>query len=67
MSFVSFKELTTLSNDQIDDAIVSAKKELFTLRLKKATRQSVKPHLFILNKRKISQLLTLKSQRNLTN
>ena len=39
------------------------KKQLFDLRLKKATRQSFKPHLFKHNKRKVAQLLTLESQK----
>lgn len=62
-----FNELKNLSDSQISDALMVAKKELFVLRLKKATRQSIKPHLFKTNKRKIAQLLTLQSERKLTN
>ena len=42
---------------------LEVKKQLFDLRLKKATRQSFKPHLFKHNKRKVAQLLTLESQK----
>lgn len=66
MSFPSFKELKNLNDKQIMDELILIKKELFTLRLKKATRQSIKPHFFKLNKRKLAQLLTLRSERNLT-
>jgi large subunit ribosomal protein L29 len=67
MSFVFFEELKKLDNAELNDALISAKTELFNLRLKKATRQSIKPHLFKTNRRKIAQLLTIKSERNLTN
>ena len=39
------------------------KKSLFELRLKKATRQSFKSHLFKHYRRKIAQLLTAESQK----
>jgi large subunit ribosomal protein L29 len=63
MSFVLFEELKKLDDESIHEQILSLKKELFTLRLKKATRQSLKPHLFIHTKRKLSQLLTIQSER----
>lgn len=64
---MSYKELKNLSDSQISAQVEEIKKELFTLRLKKATRQAVKPHLFKSNRRKIAQLLTLQSERKLTN
>jgi large subunit ribosomal protein L29 len=66
MSFTSFEELKKLSDTQINDALILAKKDLFNLRLKKATRQSITPHLFKSTRRKIAQLLTLKSEKILT-
>jgi ribosomal protein L29 len=33
------------------------------MRLKKATRQTFKPHVFVHTKRKIAQLMTIEEQR----
>jgi ribosomal protein L29 len=46
-----------------EEELHATKKQLFELRLKKATRQSFKPHLFKHNKRRIAQLLTLESEK----
>ena len=63
MAFTTFNELTNFNLESIKKEILSAKKELFDLRLKKTTRQSFKPHLFKHTKRRIAQLLTLSSQQ----
>jgi large subunit ribosomal protein L29 len=63
MAFLSLNELKKLDNEGLTKEIINTKKELFELRLKKATRQSFKPHLFKHNKRKVAQLLTLESQK----
>jgi large subunit ribosomal protein L29 len=63
MTFVSFNDLKDLNGETLSNQIIETKKTLFDLRLKKATRQSFKPHLFKHNKRKIAQLLTLESQK----
>lgn len=63
MAFSSFADLKKLELENLSLEILSTKKELFDLRLKKATRQSFKPHLFKHHKRKIAQLLTLESER----
>lgn len=63
MNFVTFDSLKMLSNDDLLKSIEDSKKELFDLRLKRATRQTFKPHLFKHTKRKIAQLLTLQSER----
>nr|BDA97342.1 ribosomal protein L29 [Cryptomonas curvata] len=63
MAFLSLTELKKLDTDSLTKEIITTKKELFELRLKKATRQSFKPHLFKHNKRKVAQLLTLESQK----
>ena len=46
MSFLNFKELRDLNDEAIIKEIIDTKKSLFELRLKKATRQSFKSHLF---------------------
>jgi large subunit ribosomal protein L29 len=63
MSFLNFKELKALDLEVLNTEVLNTKKQLFDLRLKKATRQSFKPHLFKHNKRKIAQLLTVESQK----
>lgn len=64
MSFPTYENLKQLTNEKVLEESTIAKKQLFELRLKKATRQSFKPHLFKHTKRKIAQLLTLESERN---
>jgi large subunit ribosomal protein L29 len=63
MAFLPLSDLQSFDNETLIKEIVTAKKQLFELRLKKATRQSFKPHLFKHNKRKIAQLLTLESKQ----
>ena len=63
MAFTPLSELKNFDKETLTNEIVATKKQLFELRLKKATRQSFKPHLFKHNKRKIAQLLTLESEK----
>lgn len=63
MLFQSFSELKDLDDVKLSQEIVDAKKSLFDMRLKKATRQTFKPHLFKHTKRKIAQLMTIERQR----
>jgi large subunit ribosomal protein L29 len=63
MAFTTFEELNKLSDDMLTTAILDAKKQLFELRLQRATRQSFKAHLFTHLKRKIAQLLTIETVR----
>jgi len=67
MSLPSIKELETLDDNALDRKIIETKKEIFDLRLKKATFTSLEPHLFKKAKRVLAQLLTLKTQRQLKN
>jgi large subunit ribosomal protein L29 len=63
MAFLPLSELKIFDKETLTKEIIATKKQLFELRLKKATRQSFKPHLFKHNKRKIAQLLTLESEQ----
>lgn len=63
MAFLNFSELKSFDDEGLTSEILEVKKQLFDLRLKKATRQSFKPHLFKHKKRKVAQLLTLESQK----
>lgn len=63
MSFKDFEELKKLDSELVKKEIIDSKKQLFELRLQKATRQSFKPHAFKHIKRKIAQLLTIENLR----
>lgn len=63
MSFPKIKEILSLETDQIEKEILAAKKQLFDLRLKRATRQSFKAHMFCHTKHRLGQLLMIKKQR----
>jgi large subunit ribosomal protein L29 len=62
MSFPKYKEVNSFDNIlDIDKEIFLLQKNLFDLRLKKSTSQSIKPHLFKHTKRRIAQLNFKKS------
>jgi large subunit ribosomal protein L29 len=65
MALSKISDIYDLDNESLQNEILFVKKELFELRLKKATRQDFKPHNFKHNRRKLSQLLMVKYQRNL--
>mgnify|MGYP000066244640 CR=1 FL=1 len=65
MSFSDIRELRKLDSDAIDEKIISIQKELADLRVKKATRQEFKPHVFKHKKLNLAQLLTIKSQNEI--
>lgn len=67
MSLPKIKEILSLKTDQLDKEILVAKKQLFELRLRQATRQSFKPHSFCHTKHRLSQLLMIKKERLSTN
>ena len=62
MTLPTYKELDKLnSKEEIDQEIFLLQKNLFDLRIKRATNQSTKPHLFKHAKRRIDQLNFKKS------
>lgn len=63
MAFTNFEDFNKLSTEALSAEIVEAKKQLFDLRLQRATRQSFKSHSFKHLKRKVAQLLTIESTR----
>lgn len=57
MSLPKYNELENLTNvEEINKEIFILQKNLFDLRIKRSTSQTVKPHLFIHAKRRIAQL-----------
>ena len=63
MSLPQFTDVTSLSNNEISEAIIRTEKELFTLRFKKATRQAFTPNKIKIAKCRLSQLKTLLTLR----
>ena len=63
MSFQKFDQILSLSNAEISEAILETENQLFSLRFKKATRQSFKSHEIKATKRRLAQLKTLLTLR----
>lgn len=63
MSLPQFTDIISLSNTEISEAIIETENELFNLRFKKATRQSLKSHEIKHTKRRLAQLKTLLTSR----
>nr|WOA02434.1 ribosomal protein L29 [Gloiopeltis furcata] len=63
MPFTKIKDLRDLDLASIESEIIKLKKEFFFLKVKQATKQPVKPHIFKNTKHKLAQLLTLERQK----
>lgn len=65
MALPKISEARELSDAELTQAIIDAKKELFNLRLKQATQQLEKTHQFKHLRHRIAQLLTVEREREL--
>jgi large subunit ribosomal protein L29 len=63
MAISKFTLLESLSNKEITEAIAETRKELFSSKFKKATRQTFKPNKIKMTKCRLAQLKTLLSLR----
>lgn len=63
MALPKISEARDLSDEQLAEEIVAVKKQLFQLRLQKATRQLDKPHQFRHARHRLAQLLTVEGER----
>nr|YP_010338376.1 ribosomal protein L29 [Bangia atropurpurea]UNJ18326.1 ribosomal protein L29 [Bangia atropurpurea] len=63
MTLPRILDVTQLDDSSLTEEIIAIKKQLFDLRLKRATRQDFKPHLFKHSKHKLAQLLTVEKLR----
>lgn len=63
MALPKISEARELSDQELSDQIVAVKKQLFQLRLQKATRQLEKPHQFRHAKHRLAQLLSVEHER----
>nr|YP_009589137.1 50S ribosomal protein L29 [Corallina ferreyrae]YP_009660605.1 50S ribosomal protein L29 [Corallina chilensis]QBL75653.1 50S ribosomal protein L29 [Corallina ferreyrae]QCS25553.1 50S ribosomal protein L29 [Corallina chilensis] len=67
MNLMNIKEIKNLSSVDINNKIIEIKREIFDLKFKQATRQSIKPHLFKAYKRMLAQLLTIRNNLKSSN
>jgi large subunit ribosomal protein L29 len=58
-------EVRQLSEQELSDEIVAIKRQLFELRMRRATSQPFKPHEFKHKKHRLAQLLTVEHERKL--
>ncbi|BAZ52626.1 50S ribosomal protein L29 [Nostoc ellipsosporum NOK] len=63
MALPKISEARELSDEKLAQEIIATKKQLFQLRLQKATRQLDKPHQFRHTKHRLAQLLTVEGER----
>jgi large subunit ribosomal protein L29 len=65
MALSKISEFRDLTDQEVEDQIVAAKKELFDLRFQKGTRRLEKPHQFKHTRHRLAQLMTLERERQL--
>ncbi|MEB3337956.1 MAG: 50S ribosomal protein L29 [Leptolyngbyaceae bacterium] len=63
MSLPKIKDARDLSDQDLSDQILAVKKQLFELRMQKATRQLDKPHQFKHARHRLAQLMTVEGER----
>ncbi len=63
MPLAKISEARDLSDEKLSEEILAVKKQLFQLRLQKATRQLDKPHQFKHARHRLAQLLTVENER----
>ena len=65
MALPKVEDARKLNDQELADEIVAVKKQLFELRLQRATRQLDKTHEFKHKRHKLAQLLTVERERQL--
>lgn len=65
MALPKISEIRDLSDQELSEQIVAAKKQLFDLRFQKATRQLEKTHQFRHIRHRLAQLMTVERERQL--
>ena len=63
MPLPKIDDARNMSDQELADAILAAKRELFDLRLQQATRRLEKPHQFKHVKHRIAQMMTVIRER----
>ena len=57
-------KIRVINNPEITSRIIKKQRDLFELKFKKTTRQTVKNHLFKKYKRTLAQMLTIQHSKN---
>ncbi len=65
MALPKIADVRALTDEQIADEILAAKRKLFELRFQQATRRLEKPHEFKHTRHRLAQLLTVERERQL--
>lgn len=65
MPLPKIEDTRNLSDQELTDAILAAKRELFELRLQQATRRMEKPHQFKHLRHRVAQLMTVERERQI--
>ena len=65
MALPKVEDARKLNDQELADEIIAVKKQLFELRLQRATRQLDKTHEFKHKRHKLAQLLTVERERQL--
>jgi large subunit ribosomal protein L29 len=65
MPLSKIADLRNLTDQEIEEQILTLKRQLFELRLQKATRRLEKPHEFKHNRHQVAQLMTIMRERQL--
>lgn len=65
MALSKIQDFRELSDQALDQQIQALKRQLFDLRMQKATRQTVKPHEFKHTRHQLAQLMTVERERQL--
>lgn len=65
MPLPKIADIRDLSDQELSDQILEAKKTLFDLRFQKATRRLEKNHLFKQTRHRLAQLMTVERERQL--
>jgi large subunit ribosomal protein L29 len=58
-------EIRQLSDTELQNGILKAKRDLFDLRFQQGTRREVKSHLFRVTRVQLAQMLTVERERQL--
>jgi large subunit ribosomal protein L29 len=65
MPLPKVEDARKLNDQELADEILAAKRELFELRMQKATRRLEKPHQFRHVRHRVAQLMTVERERQI--
>jgi len=63
MEQFTIEEIRSFNHENLRTEILNTKKILFDFRLKKATRQNIKPHIIQRYKQQLARLMTIEQEK----